>query len=153
MSFGGAEVTVRTRHFAFVTAASVGLAAAVGVWAWVFPDGVHRTFRAEPHVQVCLTGCLVCAVGVYLAVVGPVLLHAAGGRGAVAVLSAASVVYGATSLLLLFGLLRHAQEPGRGPGQVLDFMATVSWAVAFLLLYLLVAGWLGAWVWFRRRPA
>jgi hypothetical protein len=130
-------------HFAFVLLASLALAAAAVAWLFALPDGSGDTLRREPHVFAELACAAVAGVGLYLAVVLPVVLHALAPRWPFRVFLVPSVAFGLLNLGPLFHSVQYASEP---TGSVYEGLWAAMPMAGFLVLYLLVAACVFGWV-------
>jgi hypothetical protein len=135
-------------HVQLLILASVAAAGGVIGWLCVLPDGTRDTFRREDHVFVSLMTCLVGGLGLYAAVVLPVILHALRSRWPFRVFTAVSVLFGLVNLGPILNGWANAQGPGHGHDQLLDYVWGLLLSFGLLLLYLLAGVCFISWaVW------
>jgi hypothetical protein len=139
-------------HVQVLILASVALAGGVIAWLCVLPDGTGHTFRREEHVFVSLGSCLVGGLGLYLAVVVPVILHALRSRWPFRLFLVVAVLFALLNVGPILHGLDSAEEKAQNMDQVLDYLWGLLLSVGLLILYLVTSVCFVAWaVWQRNR--
>ncbi len=139
-------------HVEVLILASLALGGGVIACLCVLPDGTRHTFPRQEHVFVSLGVCLVGGLGIYAAVVLPVILHALRSRWPFRIFVVVSGLFGLLNLSLIFSGLYSAGEDSSGTQQVLDILGGLFLGVGVFLLYLLVGVCFTSWaVWQRVR--